>query len=99
MALEGPHFGRQGRHLSIVSDLLRARDDGSVPQESLSHQGRAAEEHVAEGVCLMADAAPARSAGDVGAMATFCAGVFADPVKVLLGPGPVPGTELMYINR
>ena len=52
---------------------------------------------MAEGVgLLMANAAPARSAGDVGALATFCAGGFADPVKVLLGPGPVPGTELMY---
>ena len=48
---------------------------------------------------LMADAAPARSACDVGALATLCAGVFADPVKILLGPGPVPGTELVYVNR
>ena len=60
-ALEVPHGGRQGRHLSVVADVFRARENRPVPPETPAHEGRAPEEEVPGRVGLLpAHGAPAR---------------------------------------
>ena len=85
-ALEVPHGGRQGRHLSVVADVFRARENRPVPPETPAHEGRAPEEEVPGRVGLLpAHGAPARRTVGVRALAAIVGRVPSNPVKVLAG--------------
>ena len=83
-ALEVPHGGRQGRHLSVFSDILRRRADGTQPPEAPFHEGRAAQEDVLWCVSLiLAHDAPTRRTAAVRALPAVVGGVSSNPVQVL----------------
>lgn len=100
MALEAPGRLRHGRHVLAVTHLLRAWI--YVAGESMAgrHQGRTSLKNMGRGVRLLpAEAAPAGPAVSVTALGALWGGVTPYSVEVGCGAGPVPGSQLVDIDR